>query len=74
MNVTPQESGTGNIIMKIEGAGNGVLRLVGNRGFARLTIDGRVRALPADGNIVLELGERWKAVPLEVDLGERPED
>jgi hypothetical protein len=64
--VTPQESGPGNLLMKVEGFGKAVLHLVSNRDIARLTLDGRARTLPSDGNIPVDMGEEWKGVPLEV--------
>jgi hypothetical protein len=46
MSVTPQESGSGKLTMKIEGVGKSVLRLVSSRGIGRLTLDGRTIASP----------------------------
>jgi hypothetical protein len=68
VSVTPRESGAGNLSMKVAGVGKIVMHLESKRGIARLILDGRARTLPSDGNIVIEFGEQWKEMPLEVVL------
>jgi hypothetical protein len=64
--VTPQQSGVGSLRMKVAGTGKAVLHLENRRGIARLILGGRAQKLPSDGDIVIEFGEQWKEMSLEV--------
>jgi len=66
--VTPQESGAGSLRMRVAGVGKAAVHIESKRGIARFILGGRARALPSGGDIVVEFGERWKEMPLELVL------
>jgi hypothetical protein len=68
MIVTPLESGSGKLSLKVSGVGETVLNIESSRIIAGISLDDRVIAPPSHGYIIVNFGERWKEMTLEVIL------
>jgi hypothetical protein len=66
--VTPLDSPSNRLKLAVAGAGKIPVKITSGKGIARVTLDGRAATPSADGSVVIDFGQQWDAMTLEITL------